>query len=345
MSTTLRRRRPIPLRPDYSAVNGASECARAGAVAIIAHARDIAQRDAIEILEQRSATSPLTTASASALAPLAVSELIVSIATLSAAAKLITMGTQVDLTGVGSMRVPGRVTNAANAGTWTEEGQPIRMRAMSIVGPILVPNKLAVLTAFTREQAESSNIEALVKVAISESTGLALDAKMFSADAPTVAGPAGLLYNVAPITPAPGGGVAAMAADISALMKALGANGAGANPIIVAAVAQTTSLKLFAGPKFDISILAAAALPANTIIALEPSSFVSGFTSTPEFSTSTGAAMHEEDTTPAPIVGPAGTAAPVTSLFQTDAIGLKMILRAAFAMRGAHIAWIQNTSW
>ena len=58
MSTsTFRTRRPIPLRPDYTG-HGASAVARAGAIAIVAHVRDIPQARALEILETRAATTP-----------------------------------------------------------------------------------------------------------------------------------------------------------------------------------------------------------------------------------------------------------------------------------------------
>ena len=345
MSTLRTLRRPIPLRPDYSS-HGASACATRGAAAVIAHIRDISPVRAQEILETRAATPLTTMTSAAALAPVMTSDLIASIATLSAAAKLITLGTTVDLTGIGSLRVPGRVTNAQNAGQWIEEGLPIPLRAMSIAANTLVPRKLAVLTSYTREQSESSNIEALVKVAIGEATGLALDAKIFSADAASAAAPAGLLNGVVPIAAATGGGTTAMAADIAALIAALGANGAGASPVLVVAVPQATTLKLLAGPKFDLPILASASLPSGTVIAIEPSSFISGFTSPPDFSTSSGSAtVHEEDTNVLPIVGPGGTASPVMSFFQHDVIGLKMLLRGAFCMRAKHIAVVNNTTW
>jgi hypothetical protein len=219
------------------------------------------------------------------------------------------------------------------------------MRSIQITPATLVPKKLACLASYTREMAESSNIEELVRVAISESAGLALDQKMFSNDVGTAAAPAGLLYNVTPLTAATGGGATAMAIDIAALISALGANGAGAAPVIIAAVAQATSLKLFAGPRFDIPILPSAVL-AKTVIAVEPSSFISGFASQPDFSTSSGSAVvHEEDTSPAPIVGSSGTAAPVRSFFQTDVIGLKCILRGAWALRAKHVAVVNNTTW
>jgi hypothetical protein len=41
-----------------------------------------------------------------------------------------------------------------------------------------------------------------------------------------------------------------------------------------------------------------------------------------------------------------GTAAvPVRSVFQTDAVALKMVLQASFGMRASHVAWVQNTTW
>ena len=49
-------------------------------------------------------------------------------------------------------------------------------------------------------------------------------------------------------------------------------------------------------------ILTSAALAAGTVVAVEQSSFVSGFDGLPEFSTSRGASVHMEDTTPHDIV-------------------------------------------
>lgn len=38
-------------------------------------------------------------------------------------------------------------------------------------------------------------------------------------------------------------------------------------------------------------------------------------------------------------------AMPVRSLFQTDALALRMLLRAAWGMRASHVAWTTNVNW
>jgi hypothetical protein len=88
---------------------------------------------------------------------------------------------------------------------------------------------------------------------------------------------------------------------------------------------------------------------AGTVIALDPAAFASAFGPDPEISSSTETLVHLEDTTPAQI-GTAGSpnvvAAPTRSLFQTDAIAVRLILRCAWTWRvpGA-VSWIQNATW
>jgi len=88
-------------------------------------------------------------------------------------------------------------------------------------------------------------------------------------------------------------------------------------------------LKATVGPKWDYDIIASTTLAPGTVAVLEVASFVSGFSSVAEFSTSKVGALHMEDTSPADVTG--GTpspAVPLKSLFQTDAIGLKTTLWA-----------------
>jgi hypothetical protein len=61
------------------------------------------------------------------------------------------------------------------------------------------------------------------------------------------------------------------------------------------------------------------------------------------------ATVHEEDTTPLPIVGPGGTpvtANPVRSLWQTDSLGLRLILNMNWALRRTGmVAVINGVTW
>src|SRR5262249_27571061 len=134
--------------------------------------------------------------------------------------------------------------------------------------------------------------------------------------------------------------------DMKLLTAALVAAGAGANPVLVVNPVQAMSLKLVAGPKFDVPILQSSSVAAGTAILVEPSSFVSAFGPVPEFEASTHVALHFEDTAPADITG--GTpspAVPVRSAFQSDVLALKMRRRASFGRRAPHVAYLTGATW
>jgi len=306
--------------------------------------RDLAT---LEIL-QRAATSPATTTTtgwAKELAGIAIYDMIQSITSISAGADLIGRGLKLSMDGIAEMRVPGRVLNATAAGQWVAEGSPAPARQLSFSNAaILRPRKLAVLSVYTREMAESSNIEAVVRQTLGEASGLALDTAVFSNFAGDSTRPPGLFAGVTPLTATAGGGTQpaeAAATDIGTLFAALAANGAGKSAVIVAATPQAVRLKLIAGPKFDYDILASTALAAGTVTAIEVGSFVSGFSSTAEFETGRDASVHLEDTSPADF-----PAAPMKSMFQIDSIALKFKLSAAWGTRAAgHAQWINAATW
>src|SRR5271167_867094 len=115
--------------------------------------------------------------------------------TLSAAANLMARGLRISLDGIASLRIPGRTSDPTLAAAWIDEGAPIPMRAPPLIaGPMLKPKKIGVLSAFTREQAESSSIDVFIRQALTEAVGLALDAAMFSS-APEGAAPPGILTS------------------------------------------------------------------------------------------------------------------------------------------------------
>jgi hypothetical protein len=147
---------------------------------------------------------------------------------------VISRGLQLNLDGIAELRTPGRVLNAAAAGQWTQEGMSAPIRVLSFSNAaILRPRRLSVISVFTREMVESSNIEAIVRQTLGEATGLALDAQMFSANAASASAPAGLFAGTAPLVPTAGGGVAAMEGDLKNLFAALAAVGAGKTAVIV----------------------------------------------------------------------------------------------------------------
>src|SRR5262249_34330112 len=93
-------------------------------------------------------------------------------------------------------------------------------------------------------------------------------------------------------------------------------------------------------------VLLSNSIPDGTVIAVEASSFASAFSPVPEFAVGTSAILHFEDTNPADISTPPATvAAPVKSMFQTDSLALRMVLRAAWGLRAPHVAVVTNTTW
>jgi hypothetical protein len=349
-------RTPIPLRPDYGAVRQRAtdlliRMAVAKTVATIRNTNvmTVVNENWPEML--RSATDPATIGSATwagALATHAVSAAVVGLAPRSASAALIAAGMSVSLAGRGSVGVPGCIVAASDAGGFVGEGQPIQVRAPSLAGPTLVASKLGVISVFTQEMANASvtDFEGIVRQILGEASALALDAAIFSATAASEIRPAGLLVGVTAIGATAGGGQNAISKDVGNLIDALTL---GRNVVFVASKAQAAALKIWAGPKFDYPVLTSSALAAGTIIAVDADAFVSGFGSAPEFDVKSAPVFHMEDATPLAIGtpgSPATVASPARSLWQTDSIGLRMILRCSFAMRApGSVAMIDAATW
>jgi hypothetical protein len=274
------------------------------------------------------------------------SQLIQKITALSAAAGLMILGLKVDLTGVASITIPGKTYNPQAAGDWIGEGMPIPVRRPTIApGPKLQPRKLGVLSTFSREMAEASAIEEFTTAAIKEASAALLDLQMFSTNPGDATHPPGILLGANTVTASTVAVPWAISADIGALVQALAANGGGLEPVIVAAPAQAAALRMWRQADF-FPILASVALPAGTVVAVEASSFVSGLDGVPQFDISKGATYHEEDTTPTDIVVGGVAANPTRNLFQTDVIGLRMILNASWGMRNPkHVAIASGVTW
>jgi hypothetical protein len=347
---------PLPSRSRRSSgllFKAAAACVRAQATGqtIDKVVRGLYGRDDTSELILRAASSPATLTDPAWAGPLArnlvASELIQKITALSAAASLMQAALKVDLTGKGSITVPGRTYNPQSAGGWIGEGQPIPLREPPILGgPKLMPRKLAVVTSFTEEMARADSIEAFVTAAVREAAAALLDLQLLSTAADDGVHPPGILAGATTVTASTATAAWAISTDIGNLVDALARAGGGLEPVIIAAPSQAASLRMWRQENFY-DIYASVALARGTIVAVESSSFVSGLDGIPEFSTSTGTTLHYEDTAPKDIVGGTGTVAyPTKSLFQTDIIALKMILRASWGMRNAaHVAIMTGTSW
>jgi hypothetical protein len=77
-------------------------------------------------------------------------------------------------------------------------------------------------------------------------------------------------------------------------------------------------------------------VPVGRVIAIDAADFATASGDVPRFAVSTEATLHEEDTTPLALSAtgsPNVVAAPMRSLFQTDAVAIRMSMHVTWAMR------------
>jgi len=278
------------------------------------------------------------------------------------------MGARYSFGNAGILKIPVRANTPTLAGNWTAEGGAKPVKRASFTTVSLSPTKLSVISTFTEEMAQYSAqaIEQIIRQAMSDDTSMALDGYLIDAVAASAGvRPAGLLAGVTPITasvltPA----TAAMVADLKALIGAIVAAGGGRNIAIIINPAQALSLgfaqtttgdflftdRTEAGSKFGVRFIVSASCPAGRVIAVDAADFATANGDAPRFAVSTDATLHEEDTSPLALgTGAQGSgvlAVPMRSLFQTDAVAVRMSLYVSWAMRRAGmVQTIAAVSW
>jgi len=269
------------------------------------------------------------------------------------------MGARYTFGNAGVLKIPVRANTPTLAGNWVGEGaaKPVRRASFSTVS--LTPTKLAVISTFTEEMATygSPAIEGIIRQAMADDTSIALDSYLIDNVAGSATRPAGLLnaaaWGTGTLTPsAATPATAAMVADLKAIVAAFTAINGGRKIAILLNPAQalalgfaqtTTGDFLFtdraqAGSKFGVSFIVSNTVPAARVIGVDAEDFASATGDTPRFAVSTDATLHEEDTVPLPLSAtgsPNTVAAPMRSLFQTDAVAIRMSLYVSWAMRRA----------
>src|SRR5215217_788610 len=266
----------------------------------------------------------------------------------------------------GVISIPSRSSTPTIAGSFVLEGSPIPVRQGAFTSTTLVPKKMAVISAFTREIAEHSTpaIEGLIRDAIQEDTSVALDTVLLDATAPSTTRPAGLRNGVSVTTATSGADFTALVTDIKNLIGALITATSGnlrapvwiMNPLNAISIALRQNAggdfpfaqEINAGRLQGYPVIVSPTVTSGMVFLLDASDFVSVTDDNPRFDVSDQATIHLDDTTPLAI-GTAGSpntvAAPVRSLWQTDSLALRMILPMNWTMRRASIAWTQSVTW
>lgn len=299
-------------------------------------------RDAAVIL--KAATSPASTISAAAIAPTLIADLLAVLAPVSAAAALLGEGLKLRFDGAAAISVPSFVADANNA-SFVAEGAAIPVRQLVVGAPTaLQPHKLAVISVLSFEMVASSNAQRLVTDVLSTSIALALDKYLFDSLPADASRPAGLRNGIAALTAstAPDHQRAALE-DVDALVQAVSA--IGGDFVLVAAPGRAVRLQVHLRDVPSLTILASRSLAANDVIAVAPAGLISAAGNAPTIEANKESLLHM-DSVPGPIVDGGGMSAPARSLFQTDAVALKLRLPVSWGLRAnSAVAWLSAAGW
>jgi HK97 family phage major capsid protein len=334
-------------------IDGAKVLATAAwakALAFVGHhraANEIVERDLnvkrlLRHVEKADQTVGTTTTSGwgSQLVQTSVSDFFSTISGMSAGAKLIEAGTKVNLDG-GSMLFPVASTTPIACG-WVGEWAPVPVWSGSVTQNTLGPHrKMAAIVVVTRELLKRGvggigAFEAMLRERVAES----IDAAIFSDDAGTTEVHPGLRYGVTPLS---GSGESFPEDALQKLVAGLADKGGSGNVVVVAAPRTAATLR-FLHPTINIPIWSTRQLPAGVAIALDPLAFASSIGGI-EFDVSENATVHMADPAAAIVAANGTVGDPTRSLWQTDAIGLRVIVDVAFAQRASLLTILENVSW
>jgi hypothetical protein len=353
--------RPIPLRFDPSARR--ERAATSLARAVLAEARSTFEMNRVGAaarivknawpddrralaLVTRAASAPAMTTTTGWAAELAITRMEDALAPfgpLSVGAQLLQRGTVLSFAGIHAITVPGISTASGAFSSFVGEGAPIPVRQMvTSSGVTFGPKKLATLFVLTREMIESSNAEALVKLVMTDSLAVALDAALFGNAAGTGAAPPGLLYNITPISATAGGGAGAMTKDIAALVSAVSAVSA-LDLVFVTDPGTATKIKMSVMPGFDFDVYASNSVTAGTVICIGLNGLVSAGEPTPRIDASRDVEIAMDTVPPA---DPGSATTVVKSMFQSDEIAIRFVAEMAWVLRTpSAIAYVASITW
>jgi HK97 family phage prohead protease len=258
----------------------------------------------------------------------------------------------------GTAYIPGVSAGGAN-GSFFAEGSPMRVGRITTTSGNMTPRKMGVIIPFSREAAKRStpNLEALVRRRILADSAAILDSHLLDATAEDSVRPGGLLYNISAAASGYGGGDhVAVKEDFKALLapfiaaKAAGGITVIMNPSQGLSIAMmdgpTNNAGWFAGVENRVTLIESEHATAGRLIAVRTEDLATAL-GAPEFEVSTQATVHMEDTTPLAISASGATdVTPVRSFFQTDSMGVRMVLDTNWKMvRSGMVQWIDGTSY
>lgn len=270
------------------------------------------------------------------------------------------LGMPLNFDQAGTAYIPGLTSGGAN-GSFFGEGSPMRVGRITTNSTTMTSKKMGVIIPFSREAAKRStpSLEQLVRRAIVADTAATLDSILLDATAADSIRPAGLLNGVSAAASGYGGGDwQAVVEDINTLIAPFDTANASDGLVLIMHPQQARRLSMMAGPDgtfgwaneflSEFTVVRSTYATAKRLIAVRASDLATVQGDVPQFEISTQATIHMEDSTPLEIVSGTGptTADPVRSFFQTDTVGVRMVMDVSWKMlRSGMVQWINTTTW
>ncbi|TGQ41177.1 hypothetical protein [Mesorhizobium sp. M00.F.Ca.ET.216.01.1.1] len=262
-------------------------------------------------------------------------------------AQLAARGPRVSLAGKGSAVLPRRDPTPSIGGAFVGPGEAIKVSRANFAGLPIRPKMAGVISFFSRQLSEKSTpaIESVLRSAMAEDTTIEIDSVLLDANPATSIRPAGLLDGVAATAASTETGLAGLVADIRALLAAI-TTGPLIDPIFLASTETALVMGLLA-PGVALPVIASPSVPGDRLILVDAADFASAEGDLPGISVSTESTIHAEDTNPLPLVDAAGVvASPQVSLWQSDLIGLRLLLDVSWIMaRPGRVAVVDGIGW
>jgi hypothetical protein len=290
------------------------------------------------IILLRAASAPAMTSVAGWAAELAqkvVADVVEALSAATSAVEIMQAGLVVGWDGHGAFTVPS-LAASAGSGSFVAEGSPIPVRQFTTSATQLNPYKAASISVLSREMMESSNAEALISDALIRSAAMAIDAVFFAAAASTAAQPAGIRNGISALTPSvntdPFG---AAFEDVATLLNSVAPVGGRGPFYLVSSVGRLAGMKERFSQPSGIITIPSSAMGAD-LMAIAPQAIAAAISINPDVET-TNAGTLVMDTAP----GPAGVAGPERSVWQTDAIAIKVRWPVSWVLRDSRaVAWL-----
>jgi hypothetical protein len=245
-----------------------------------------------------------------------------------------------------AISVPGfSVGTAGRTTVFVAERQPIPVFKQAATAATLLPYKCAGIIVATREMIESSNAEKLIEDLAVQSFGRALDEVIVDGNPADPSRPAGMRNGVAAITPSASGSDAwgNFIADVGKLADAVAPVAGNAPIAFIGSSGRALKARILSGGDdlTNVEFLGSNAV-INDFLCVATAALISAV-GVPDLEVNKVATLTLDD---APAPDPTTPVAPFRSLWQSDAIGIKMRWPISWALRDPRgFAWMTPTGW